>query len=102
MHLVQLLLPLTDNAGRSIPRETFAGVRETLVAEFGGMTAYARTPAKGLWADETDDVVIDEVVVYEVLVDALDREWWAGYRSSLEFLFGQQELLIRAHRVEKL
>lgn len=102
MHLVQLFLPLADNVGDKIPRATFDAVRERLVVEFGGMTAYARAPAKGLWADEGDEVVVDELVVYEVIVADLDREWWSTYRSELEAMFAQQELLIRAQRVEQL
>jgi hypothetical protein len=38
----------------------------------------------------------DRIVTVEVMVDEFDREWWAGYRETLEDEFDQQELVIRA------
>jgi len=105
-HLIQLLLPLTDGAGRAIPHRLFREVRETLVERHGGLTAYNRAPAKGLWKDEEEEepapTVQDEIIVYEVLVDGLDERWWARYREKLASDFGQKELLIRAHPVQLL
>ena len=49
MHLVQLLLPLYDNEGRGFGETPFAAVREELTRRFGGVTAYMRSPATGLW-----------------------------------------------------
>lgn len=40
MHLVQLFLPLRDNAGASLPPALFAAVRAELTDAFGGITAY--------------------------------------------------------------
>jgi len=102
MHLVQLLLPLYDNVGRPLPAERFAGVRQTLVERFGGLTTYTRAPAKGLWADDQDHVVRDDLVVYEVMVPTLERDWWAAYRAALERQWGQQELVVRAQPIERL
>lgn len=101
MHLVQLLLPVYDNAGRALARDLFDTVRQELVDRFGGLTAYTRAPATGLWADGTE-VDKDEIVVYEVMVDELDRGWWAGYRKELEQRFAQDELMIRALETERL
>ena len=101
MHLVQLLLPVYDNAGRALPRDLFDTVRQELVDGFGGLTAYTRAPATGLWADGAE-VDRDEIVVYEVMVDELDRGWWAGYRKELERRFAQDELMIRALETERL
>lgn len=101
MHLVQLLLPLVDGQGRPIPRERFAALRATLVERFGGLTAYSRAPAKGLW-DDGEDVQRDDVVIYEVMADTLDRAWWTALRERLRGEFGQQEMLLRALPVERL
>lgn len=101
MHLVQLLLPLFEPDGREVPRERFAAVRQTLVERFGGLTAYSRAPARGLW-DDGEQVVRDDVVVYEVMVESLDRAWWREYRDALCRDWGQQEMLLRAHPVERL
>jgi hypothetical protein len=102
MHLVQLLLPLYDNAGGKLAPELFAQVREELVQRFGGLTAYTRAPASGLWAEDGAHVERDDIVVYEVMVDALDRGWWAQYRRTLEQRFGQDEIVIRAQAIERL
>lgn len=102
MHLVQILLPLYRQDGTPQPRELFAQVRRELVERFGGLTAYSRAPAHGLWAEDEDRVAHDEIVVHEVMVPALDRAWWAAYRHRLEERFGQQELVVRAQPVETL
>ena len=91
MHLVQLLLPRYD-----------AGVARELTERFGGMTAYARAPAKGEWKPAPGETVRDDIVVYEVMVEALDRAWWAAYRGELEQRFRQEELVVRAHPIERL
>jgi hypothetical protein len=102
MVLVQLLLPLSDNQGRPWPRELFEQVRQELLERFGGMTAYARAPAKGLWTEPDHAVVRDDIVVHEVMAERLDRDWWAAYRRELERRFQQEALVIRAQEVELL
>jgi hypothetical protein len=52
MHLVQILLPLFDNDGVSLPRQLFARVRDELTEKFGGLTAFTRSPAEGVWRPE--------------------------------------------------
>jgi hypothetical protein len=55
-----------------------------------------------VWKDEQGDVARDEVVMMEVVVDALERPWWEAYRQQLEERFRQRELLIRALDCERL
>jgi hypothetical protein len=102
MHLVQLLLPLYDNDGEPLPRARFAQVRQELTDRFGGVTAYLRSPARGVWRDHEGDVAHDDVVIHEVMVESLDRAWWAQYRERLRADFGQEELVIRTHPIERL
>ncbi|HVE52546.1 MAG TPA: hypothetical protein VNB23_04120 [Ramlibacter sp.] len=103
MHLVQLLLPLYSHDGDRLPRDLFAAVRTELVDRFGGLTAYTRSPASGLWVDDAATrVEHDDIVIYEVMVDALDRAWWASYRGALCTRFRQKEMVVRAHGVETL
>lgn len=47
MYLIQLFLPLRDNAGEKFPDAMYRGIRDQLTERFGGMTAYARAPAEG-------------------------------------------------------
>jgi hypothetical protein len=91
MHLVQLLLPRYDE---DVSRE--------LTERFGGMTAYARAPAKGEWKPVPGETVHDDIVVYEVMVETLERDWWSAYRRLLEQRFDQEELVVRVHEIERL
>lgn len=102
MYLTQLLLPLYDNDGQALPKALFDDVRNELMEQFGGLTAYARAPANGLWQENDNRAVRDDLVIYEVMASELDRAWWANYRASLEARFRQEQLLIRAHPVEVL
>lgn len=101
MHLVQIILPLYSNDGEALDRALFRELREELLDRFGGVTAFTRSAADGLWRDGSR-VQRDEVVLYEVMVEVLDRPWWAAYRQQLEARFGQQELVLRAHSMERL
>lgn len=102
MHLVQLLLPLRDNYGVPFDRVAFEQVRAELTERYGGVTAYLRSPASGVWRDEGGDVARDEVVMVEVMVQRLERRWWAEYRHALEERFRQAELVARALRCYRL
>jgi hypothetical protein len=85
-HLVQILLPVYDNAGQRFSRDHYDQVRMRLSDTFGGLTAYTRAPAAGLW-HSGNTVRRDDIVIVEVMVDALDRTWWKNYRRELEQLF---------------
>jgi hypothetical protein len=102
MYLVQLLLPLYDNKRQAFEATAFAEVRRELTERFGGVTAYARAPARGLWKEDDGTVVRDEIVIYEVMVDDLDRDWWSSFRERLRRRFGQEELVIRALGMDRL
>ena len=95
MQLIQILLPLYDNAGEALPAELFTEVRQQLTDRFGGLTAYSRAPAQGLWKDE-GETHHDDIVVFEVMAAELDAAWWGEYRRNLEAKFRQREIIIRA------
>ena len=96
MHLVQLFLPLRDTAGKPFPAVLFGAVRNEMTDAFGGVTAYQRSPATGLWEDGDDEVKRDELVLFEVMVESLDRAWWKHYAADLAARFRQEEILVRA------
>ncbi|OCX90761.1 MAG: hypothetical protein BFD77_05780 [Pseudomonas sp. CO183] len=102
MFLVQLLLPIYDNDQRALPKSLFRRVSEELIEQFGGLTTYSRAPASGYWLEEGDNSVHDDSVVYEVMTDELDREWWAEYRAELACRFRQKALVVRAHALTLL
>ncbi len=98
MQLVQILLPLYDNDGHSFPEELYGEVRRELTERFGGLTAFTRAPAQGLWRSE-GETKHDEIVVFEVMAPKIDREWWARYRKTLEEMFRQDTIVMRAQPV---
>jgi hypothetical protein len=102
MHLVQLLLPLCDRHGARFQASLYERVERELTERFGGVTAYARAPAKGLWEKRPGETTRDDIVVYEVMVDALDTSWWGAYRLELEERFAQEELVVRAQVIERI
>ncbi|CAI08756.1 hypothetical protein [Aromatoleum aromaticum] len=103
MHLVQILIPVTDNDGLRFERRTFEGVRRELIARFGGLTAFVQAPALGLWKDaQSGTTAKDDMILVEVMVEAFDREWWVGYRAELEHTFRQDEIVVRAIVCERI
>jgi hypothetical protein len=75
---------------------------QRLTEQFGGVTAYTRAPATGLWETAEGQTVRDQVVVYEVMVEELDRTWWVGLRQELEAQFAQDELVVRTQDIQRL
>ena len=100
-HLVQILLPICDNQGSKLAPDVYGQVRSELTERFGGLTAYTRAPAEGLWGTG-DAVKRDDIVVLEVMVPVLDREWWHNYRKQMEQLFRQDQIVVRAQAYEAL
>ena len=101
MHLIRLLLPLYDNNKKEFPAAHFLKVREELTDRFGGVIAFVRSPAIGLWK-EANNVSRDDMILLEVMSDQLDTEWWSDYRAQLQEKFRQEELLFWASNVTKL
>ena len=101
MHLVEILLPLAGNDGRRFPPALYREVRRELVERFGGLTAFTRAPAEGVWRDE-GRTARDDVMVLEVMDDHLDRGWWSDYRRRLEARFRQDVIVVRAQTYEAL
>lgn len=101
MHLVQILLPLADNAGRRFGVDMYARVRTELSERFGGITSFTRAPAEGVWK-EGGHTNRDDIVVFEVMCRDVERSWWERYRADLEERFQQEAIVVRAIRVEML
>jgi hypothetical protein len=100
-YLVQILLPVYDNGGNHFPIDLYKDIRIKLTELFGGLTAYTRAPAEGLW-NSGGTLKRDDIVVVEVMTQSLDRAFWAGYRRELEELFHQDQIVIRAQSYEVL
>lgn len=74
MHIVEILLPLSDRNGARFSRSLFNQVRSEMTEKFGGVTAFTRTPAEGSF-ETGDRVVHDEIVIFEIMIN---RELDAG------------------------
>src|SRR3954469_15747276 len=101
MKLVQILLPVRDNRGRKFKGELYSDVHSELVRRFGGLTAYTRSPARGLRKTE-GSTKRDDMIIVEVMAKRFDRTWWKKYRQDLESKFRQDEIIVRAHEVIQL
>ena len=101
MYLIQVFLPHYNELGQVFAEQHFSAVRKQLTEKFGGLTIYSRAPAKGFWK-EKGKVHKDDIIVFEVMAERLDREWWDIYRQALEASFRQEEILIRAEIIEVL
>jgi hypothetical protein len=96
MHLVETFLP----ADPRLSSKRRALCRE-LAERFGGLTAFTRAPAKGLFADAGQQIE-DDIVILEIMTDVLEDAWWTALRVRLEDDFQQEQILIRAAGVKKL
>ena len=102
MWQVQILLPLYNQDGEQFSSEYYSQLRVELTEEFGGITAYTRSPAKGFWKEDEGNTVRDDIIIYEVMAETIDKNWWRLFRERLESLFRQDEIIIRAWIIELL
>ena len=101
MVLIQVLLP----ANGGTPADGVAPLAQTrgeLAQRFRGLTAYLRSPAKGLWTAPDGHTEQDDVVMVEVVTDSFDRDWWRTYAATLAERFGQESIHVRAVPVDLL
>jgi len=99
---VEIFLPLRRPDGSRVGRGYFRALGQELTELYGGVTAYSRAPAKGRWVDAGGAHDHDDIVIYEVMVETLDAEWWGRLRKRLEADLNQQEILLRAYQVTRL
>ncbi|MGV3585606.1 MAG: hypothetical protein ACO1OF_01285 [Adhaeribacter sp.] len=57
MQLIQILLPLYNNQKEPFPTDVFTRIRQELTEKFGGITAFSRSPATGLWKENKEKTV---------------------------------------------
>ena len=100
MVLIQLLLPAPAQASGG--EAAVADTRRELVDAFGGLTAYVRTAAEGVWTSPAGDRERDVLVMVEVVAPGFDRPWWRAYAAQLATRFGQQTVHVRAMPIELL
>lgn len=102
MQLIQILLPLYNNEKQIYHEEIFSSVKKELTEKFGGITVYTRSPATGLWKENENKTVKDDIVIYEIMAGDLDRDWWMNYKEKLQKIFQQNEIIFRTWEAELL
>jgi len=102
MQLIQLLLPLYDGKGNAFSSDHYDKIKQELTNRYGGLTAYTRSPASGTWKKENNTIVKDDIYVFEVMVEKIDKEYWVSYKKKLMELFQQDELVIRSTQITLL
>lgn len=102
MHLIQIFLPLRDNEGKPFPDTLYHQVRGELTRKFHGLTAYSRAPAEGVWKDNENEIAHDDIVIFEIMFEELNEEWWKQYKISLQEIFRQDEIIIRLQEMRLL
>jgi len=90
MVLIQVLLP-TNEGTDADGVAPLVRTRRELAERFSGLTAYVRSPAKGLWTAADGHTEQDDVVMVEVVTDTFDRAWWRTYVAMLAARFCQHE-----------
>jgi hypothetical protein len=95
LDIVEFFLPIDRGDGSEVSVDDLGRILVHLTNQFGGATAFTRSPAAGLW-QQGASVEHDRVVIIEVIVDAIDEQWWTDYRMALEQDFSQERILIRA------
>jgi hypothetical protein len=98
--LVQIFLPLTDNNGQPFTREWYISISRELNERFGGVTIYQRAPVTGLWKEEEQDTVKDDLIIYEVMAYNMDITFWEPFKKNLEQQFSQESILIRCYPIQ--
>jgi hypothetical protein len=66
------------------------------------LTAHTLTPASGLWRSPDGDLLYDDLIVYEVIAERVERTWWSGYRKTLQQRFDQEALVVRTNEISLL
>jgi hypothetical protein len=102
--LIQVLLPTTF-PNETASQDAAAALADTgreLGEAFDGLTAYVRSPAKGVWTAPDGHIVQDDVVMVEVVTDRFDRSWWKTYAATLAMRFRQDIVHVRAMPIELL
>lgn len=100
--LIQIFLPLYDNDGSPFPQSEYKNLQSLLTEKFKGVTVYQRAPAKGLWKEDKETIVRDDLVIYEVVTESIDESFWSDLKEHLLRQYRQQEIMIRCSQIRLL
>lgn len=101
MKLIQLLVPLNDNNGKQYPVKMHEDIKDKLIKKHGGVTAFTQSPAEGVW-DSGQDRQIDQNILYEVMTDNFEKDWWTNFITELETRLHQEKIILRWFEISVL
>lgn len=102
MHLIELFLPLYDSQGNRFPQKIFTDLKTELTETFGGLTIHSKAPATGLWKPENSEPVKDTIVIYEIMTEDIDQDYWSRRKEQLQNDLQQDEIMIRSTLIRLL
>lgn len=92
--LYQLYLPLNYHDGRPIEEDKFSLTQKELVDRFGGLTSTPPGyPLEGLW-HSPQGVVKDDIVIWTVLSQLDEDQFFNEYKEKLRKRFVQEEIFL--------
>ena len=100
-YLVQILLPMRTGTRQPVTRSRFEELLQEFTDKFGGATSFVRAPGEGLW-DSGGDVEREIIAVIEVMTNEIDHPFWQALRRKLEHELSQDEIVIRAQKINRL
>ena len=82
--------------GAAAAPSAIAKTADSFANEYGGVTAYARAPGRGLGLRGKRTIDRDDIVIFELMLKTVSRAERARRRRALERAFGQVEIVIRS------
>lgn len=67
---------MADNNGQRFAGNWYMIISRELNDQFNGVTIYQQAPVTGLWKEEEQKTVKDELIIYEVMADQMDLVYW--------------------------
>lgn len=76
MHLIQIFFSVFNPQKLLFPSHFYKKLSKNLTEKLGGLTSYFRSPAEGLWKEDGNKTVKDDIIIYEIVVETVDIAWW--------------------------
>jgi len=96
MELIQIFLPLNDPHGEPFSGTIFKELSISYTEKFGGATLYKRSPADGFWEKDSEEITKDLMIIFEIMAEVVDPDYWTSQKALLKNIFRQEEILIRS------
>ncbi|MHA4896281.1 inorganic diphosphatase [Pedobacter sp. PWIIR3] len=100
--LIQLQVPVYDVEGKRFPKRHFTQLHQQLTDKFGGLTVYSRSIANGFGNQDEGPTVKEKILVYEVMAENVELDFWKKLKASLMKKFEQDDLMMSSVKVSRI